>query len=186
VNNPLETTLADAAELLDRESIAYALVGGLAASIRGQPRATADVDMVIDADVARALKLSEALERTTFRPLFPQVSEVIERSLILPLRHRSTTVKVDLAIGLSGFEQQAIGRAERFDISGCAISLATAEDLIVMKVLAGRPQDEQDVRGIVVAQGNRLDWDYCLTSAKALGEAIGQDLVGPIRALRGE
>jgi hypothetical protein len=50
--------------------------------------------------------------------------------------------------------------------------------------LAGRPQDEQDLHGLVIAQGGRLDWDYCLKLAVDLGEALGQDLVGRIGALR--
>jgi hypothetical protein len=53
-----------------------------------------------------------------------------------------------------------------------------------MKVLAGRPQDDQDVRGLVVAQGKQLDWEYCRQIAKELGDAIGQDLVSRVEVLR--
>jgi predicted nucleotidyltransferase len=186
VNDPLQTTLSDVANFLNHEGITYALVGGMAASLRGQPRVTADVDMVIGIDVGRALVLANRLEGTNFRPLFDNVAEVVERSFILPLRHRSTNVKVDLALALSGFEQGAIDRAESLNISGSIVSVITAEDLVIMKVLAGRPQDEQDLRGIVAAQRESLDWDYCLRTAKELSEALGQDLVGPIRALRDE
>jgi hypothetical protein len=62
--------------------------------------------------------------------------------------------------------------------------VVTAEDLLVMKVLAGRPQDLQDARGIVAVQARRLDWEYCLDVARELGEAVNQDLAGPIRSLR--
>jgi hypothetical protein len=40
---PLQTTLVDAVNFLESESVPYALVGGLAVSLRGQPRVTADV-----------------------------------------------------------------------------------------------------------------------------------------------
>jgi hypothetical protein len=186
VNDPLQTTLSDLADFLNREGITYALVGGIAASLRGQPRATADVDMVIGVDIPRALALAIRLEGTNFRPLFDNVSEIVERSFILPLRHRSTNIRVDLALALSGFEQGAIDRADSLNVSGSIVSVITAEDLVIMKVLAGRPQDEQDLRGIVTAQIDCLDWDYCLRTARELGEALGQDLVGPIRALRDE
>ena len=53
-----------------------------------------------------------------------------------------------------------------------------------MKVLAGRPQDDQDVRGMVLAQSDRMDWDYCLNVARELGEAVGQDLESRVRTLR--
>lgn len=185
MHDPLRTTLADAVGFLEAEGVHYALIGGLAVSLRAQPRATVDVDMVIAADVERSLQLAEALEGTCFRPLFDDVAEVVQKAFILPLRHRLTNVKVDLALGLSGFEQQAVARAERLALAGTTVSVATAEDLLVMKVLAGRPQDDQDVRGLVIAQGDHLDWDYCLRVAADLGEALGQDLVGRVSDLRG-
>jgi hypothetical protein len=110
---------------------------------------------------------------------------VVQKAFILPLRHRSTNVKVDLAIGLSGFEQQTVMRAEAIDLAGSPVSVATAEDLLIMRVLAGRPQDEQDIAGLMMAQGRSLNWDYCLAVATDLGVALGQDLGGRILALRG-
>jgi predicted nucleotidyltransferase len=184
VKDPLQTTLADAAEFLASEGIAYALIGGMAASLRGETRTTADVDLVIDADVSHALNLITRLEQSSFRPLFDKVAEVVERSFILPLRHRTTNIKVDMSLGLSGFEQKLIGRAELLDIAGTMVSVVTSEDLLVMKILAGRPQDTQDARGIVAAQSDRLDWEYCLNVARELGEALNQDLVSPIQSLR--
>lgn len=107
VNEPLQITLADAVEFLNHHGISYALVGGLAASLRGQTRVTADVDMVLAIDLESALRLIDELSHSKFSLLFDGVAEVVQKSLILPVRHRETGVKVDLAIGLSGFEQQA-------------------------------------------------------------------------------
>lgn len=184
MNDPVQRTLADIIHLLKREGIEYALVGGLAASLRGRPRVTADVDLVIAADVNRAIDLVSLLDTSEFKPLFADVVDVVERALLLPLRHRTTNVKVDLAIGLSGFEQLLISRAEPIEFAGTTAMVATAEDIVIMKVVAGRPQDEQDLAGIIAAQANQLDWDYCLKIAADLGEAIDQDLVGRVNALR--
>lgn len=186
MNDPLQTTLIDAVDFLNREDIAYALIGGMAASLRGQPRTTADVDLVVAADARRALDLLGRLDQSAFRPLFDNVAEVVERSYILPLRHRTTGIKVDMALGLSGFEQSLIDRAERVDIAGSKISVVTAEDLLILKVLAGRPQDEQDAHGIAAAQSQRIDWDYCLSVAQELGDALGQDMASAMRRLRDE
>ena len=124
------------------------------------------------------------LAQTAFKPLFGEVAEVVQQAFILPLRHRVTNVKVDLALGLSGFEQRLLSRAERLSLAGAIVAVATAEDILVMKVLAGRPQDDQDVQGLVVAQGKHLDWSYCLNLARELGEAVGQDLVTRVAALQ--
>jgi predicted nucleotidyltransferase len=118
-----------------------------------------------------------------FEPLISDVQDIIERSFILPLRHRITEVKLDLALGLSGFEQRAVERAQRVEFGGVQVSMIRPEDLLIMKVLAGRPRDDQDATGIV-AQRRDLDWDYCLDIATQLGEAIGQDLASRLKALR--
>ncbi len=184
MNDPLHRTLADAVRFLEGEGRAHAVVGGIAVSVRGQPRATTDVDLVIAADVDRALELLRGLDGSPFLPLFEGADEVVEQSFILPMRHVATGIRVDLAIGLSGFEQQVIARAETIRVGDQVISVATAEDLLLMKLLAARPQDEQDVRGITVAQQDHLDWDYCLRVAGELEEAIGQDLLQRVHELR--
>jgi predicted nucleotidyltransferase len=185
MNETLQTTLLDTVSFLNDQAIRYALIGGLAASIRGEPRVTADVDLVIAADLDRALRLVAVLKDGKFEPLFAQVEEVVQQALILPLRHRTTRVKVDLAIGLSGFERQLIERAADVEIDGLRIPVATAEDLLIMKALAARPRDDQDAIGLIIAQGENLDWEYCLKTAKQLGDTIGHDLSARIEALRG-
>jgi predicted nucleotidyltransferase len=184
MDDPLQTTLFDAVELLQSRGINYALIGGLAATLRGQPRVTADVDLVIAADVDAALAILGSIERTKFAPLFDRAEEVVQAAFILPLRHRQTGVKLDLSLGLSGFETQLIARAGQVDLGPVSVAVAQAEDLIVMKTLAGRPRDDQDVQGIMVVHAADLDWDYCLRVAAELGEALDQNLVGRIRQLR--
>ncbi len=52
-----------------------------------------------------------------------------------------------------------------------------------MKIMAGRPQDNQDIDGIVIAQGAQLDWGYCRTVGQQLQDALGIDLVRQINEL---
>ena len=179
-------TLADAAQVLETRGIRFALIGGLAVSLRGQPRMTVDVDLVILADVDQALRLAQELSSTPFEPLFPGVEEVVARSFILPLRHRATGIRVDVAIGMSGFEQQAVSRATKVTIGDVRVPVVVVEDLLVMKALAGRPQDEHDIRGLVAAQRDAIDWPACLDIAEQLGAAIDVDIAGRLRTARGE
>ncbi len=139
--------------------------------------------MIIDVDVDRALRIVKTLGSANFQPLFVDIEEVVEKSFILPLKHRTTNVKLDLAIGLSGFEQQTIG-AEPIELGGTTIPVATAEDLLILKILAGRPRDEEDVKGLVIAAGDHMDWKYCLRVAADLGEALGVDLKTRVELLK--
>ena len=184
VDTGLWLTLSDAISMLESRGIECAVIGGLAVSLRGQPRMTVDVDLVIAADVDDALRLARDLPGTRFQPLFPGVEEVILAAFILPLRHRATGVRVDLAVGMSGFEHEAIGRATRMSIGETRAPVVTVEDLLVMKALAGRPQDEQDIRGIVELHGDRIDWNACLATAQALGQAVDIDIAGRLQSAR--
>jgi hypothetical protein len=186
VIEPLHNALVDVTELLKARQFPYAVIGGLAVSLRGEPRVTADVDLVLGITIDAAIDLIPSLKGTSLEPLFSGVEEVVQRAFILPLRHRPSGVNVDLAIGLSGFERQALARAEAMNIAGHDVMVATAEDLLIMKLIAGRPRDQQDIEGIIAAQGRRLDWDYCHQTAQALGTAIDQDLVSQVEKLRSE
>ena len=117
-------------------------------------------------------------------PLFRQVEDVVGTAFILPLRHRTTGIRVDLAIGMSGFERDSIDRATRITVGEASVPVAAAEDLLVMKALAGRPQDDADIRGLIAVQGGAIDWARCLRVAAALGEAVDIDIAGRLEAAR--
>lgn len=178
-------TLADAVQVLEARGIEFALIGGLAVSLRGQPRMTVDVDLVMLADVDRALELVRDIDATPFEPLFPGVEEVVARSYILPLRHRTTGIRVDVAIGMSGFERQAVRRAAPVSIGAVRVPVVATEDLLIMKALAGRPQDEEDIRGLIAAQRDAIDWPGCLDLARRLGAAVDVDVAGRLLSARG-
>lgn len=177
-------TLADAVSMLESRSIACALIGGLAVSLRGQPRMTVDVDMVIAADLDVAASLVRDLDDTPFMPLFPEVEDVVNTAFILPLRHRATGIRLDLALGMSGFERDAIGRATKVIVGAGQVPVVVVEDLLVMKALAGRPQDDIDIRGLIGLHRERIDWERCLHVATALGDAVDIDVAGRLRTAR--
>lgn len=149
-------------------------------------RNTEDVDLVIAVDVAveAAIRFLHALPVDQFRPYFPEVELVARTSYIIALEHISTRITLDLAIGMSAFEQQIVSRSEDVQLSDRSIRIATVEDLILMKCLAGRPQDDQDIAGMVAAQAETIDWIYCETVARQLEEAIEMDLVARIQSFQ--
>jgi len=143
-------------------------------------RATEDVDLVIDCEVAEAIELIEKLDEHGFAPFFPEVEQVVRQSYILALEDQTSKIKLDLAVGCSGFEKLVVQRAEDIEVSGSHIRVATPEDLIIMKVMAGRAQDEQDIKGMLVVHSRSIDWRYCIDTSQQLQEALGIDLVGRI------
>ncbi len=79
---------------------------------------------------------------------------------MLPARHDETGLRVDFIFSTTPYERQAIDRAKRIDVAGVPVPFATAEDLIIHKLFAGRPRDLEDAVGVVQRSGARLDWTY--------------------------
>jgi hypothetical protein len=63
-----------------------------------------------------------------------------------------------------------VRRATPFEFEpGLSLITASAEDVVVMKAFAGRPQDWADIQGILRAQA-RLDWNYIVEQLTPLCE----------------
>lgn len=83
---------------------------------------------------------------------------------IFALRNRvvlltsSRGVPLDVALGAMPFEEAAVSRAAPYRVApDTEILTCSAEDLVVLKAFAGRPQDWLDIEGIVARQGGKLD-----------------------------
>jgi len=140
-------------------NISYAIIGGIAVQRWGQPRLTRDVDLT--------LLLTPGREEVALREIVAAFPARIEDAVAFALKHRVLPVSVpggseaDLSLGLPGYEEQVIARAVDYDLGeGRTVRLCSAEDLIIHKAIAGRPQDLLDIEGIVARQGAALDLVY--------------------------
>lgn len=127
------------------------VIGGVASSLLGQPRLTADIDATVLLDNASIeLFLSQALAQG----LIPRIADpaaFVRRSAMLLLTHRASGVPVDVVQGRLPFERKATSRAITVKVEDFAVPLPRPEDLVIMKALAHRPQDIEDIRGIVAS-----------------------------------
>jgi hypothetical protein len=122
----------------------------------GEPRLTRDVDLTIVAGFGEETPVIDGLlER--FRPRLENARRFALENRVILLRATNGT-PIDVALGALPFEERATERATPFEIGdGHTIRTCSAEDLVVMKVFAGRPQDWIDVEGIVARRGEALD-----------------------------
>jgi predicted nucleotidyltransferase len=67
------------------------------------------------------------------------------------MRHAASGINIDLTFGRLSFEQTAIDRSEIHDIGGLRVRLPRVEDLLIMKAIARRPKDLQDIEGLLAA-----------------------------------
>ena len=128
VNEQFDDAIVRVANLLERHNLAFALIGGLASSIRGRIRVTADIDIVVDCEVTAAVSLLKQLDETSFRPFVDDAEASIRQYFILPIVDVDSGTPIDLAIGASGFEKMVVQRASAPE--GYSIPVATAAVLI--------------------------------------------------------
>jgi hypothetical protein len=142
--------------------------GAQAAIAYGLPRSTADVDITIEAPDAQALV--GALQKGGFTPRFP---DDVEIARVIPLVHRATKMPLDLVLAGPGLEQEFLDRARPIDFDGVRVPAMSVEDLVVSKVLAGRPKDLDDVRNVLAVQVD-VDVGYIRAVLGDLEDALGQ------------
>jgi len=141
---------------LTERDIPYVIIGGIAVQCWGEPRLTIDVDL--------AILLPAGGEERRLREIAAAFPPRLKDAVAFALEHRLLPVDVpgaspaDLSLALPGFEEEAIARAVAYDLGQRrSVRLCTAEDLVVYKCVAGRPQDVLDVESVVARQGDTLD-----------------------------
>lgn len=142
--------------------------------------------MTVRLDKIPPARLATALEKHGFK-LRVEDPSFVRTTRVLPVLHFRTSVPADLVLAGPGLEDAFLQRAVVYDLGGVAVPVASAEDVIVMKVLAGRDKDMDDIAAILAAQGAELDENQILTTLTMVEDALGQsDLVPTWKHLSAE
>jgi len=184
--SPFAAALADLKDALAALGVDWYLFGAQAALVHGAARVTADVDVTVRLGKVTPARLSTALKRHGFRLRVDDPS-FVRTTRVLPVLHVRTSVPADLVLAGPGLEDAFLERAVVRDVGGVPVPVARAEDLIVMKILAGRDKDLDDVVAILAARGAELDANDVLRTLALVEDALGQsDLVPTWERLRAE
>jgi len=168
---------------LDAEAIPYMVIGGQAVLVHGEPRLTRDVDVTLGVDIDQlpvVLRVSKALGLT---PLVDP--EAFTRAtMVLPCQDAATQIRVDLIFSFSPYERDAIRRACSVRMGNANVQFASVEDLIVHKILAGRPRDLDDVRA-VLNKNPAADRRFIRDKLAEFSATLGEQLVERFNAVAG-
>jgi hypothetical protein len=147
----LQAALADLAKWLEAARIPAIIIGGVAASALGRPRLTQDIDALA---IVPETDWADAVESASRYGIVPRIAGALEfarRSRVLLLRHTGSGIDVDITFGGLPFERAAVENSATHDIGGLQVRLPRVEDLLVMKAIARRPKDIEDIRGLLAA-----------------------------------
>ena len=180
------STLADLARALESLGLRWYLFSAQAAIHYGSPRVTADVDVTVELAAASAATLVASLRAVGIEPRLEFDEVFIARARVLPMIHVATGMGVDVVIAGPGPEQMFLERARQIRFDDVTVPIASPNDIVVMKMLAGRPKDLEDVMGILRAGPDGLDVGEIRALLTELEQILGQsDLLPPFEdALR--
>jgi hypothetical protein len=134
------------------------LIGAMAVQRWGQPRFTQDVDLTVMAPFGSEKPLVDALLVRFGARVTDARKHALEHRVLLV--RASNGVSVDVSLAALPFEEEVLARASRWRLVDDAwLETCSAEDLVIYKLIAARPQDLVDVMSVVRRQASRLDVD---------------------------
>jgi hypothetical protein len=150
---------------LTDSGVPYMITGSLAGSFHGEPRATRDVDVVIDPTRAALRQLVSSLETDGYYVSMDAAMEALDRRSQFNVIDTHSGWKADLIICRERpFSRAEFERRLRTTLLGRESYVASAEDTIISKLEWARAGDSErqlrDVAAILSTVGDELDRDY--------------------------
>ncbi len=158
------------------------VIGGIAASLLGTPRFTVDLDAVLLLSQEEVPALLSEAARQGIEPRIADPIGFARKNRVLLLRHIASGTDIDISLGVLPFEIEMVERSSTVEIKGIQLRLPAPEELIVMKAVAHRPKDLEDIQAIARSHPD-LDSERIRFWLEQFGEALDRpDLWEEIRA----
>jgi hypothetical protein len=151
--------------------------GAQAVVVYGVPRLSADVDVTLALVPEAPQQFARDMEAAGFA-LRVSDPDFVRRTRVMPFVHGPTGMPLDVVLAGSGLEDEFLQRAVLTDIGTARVPVIELSDLIVAKVLAGRPKDIDDARALWLLHARAADTPRIRATLQLLEEALSQsDLV---------
>lgn len=181
----LEQLIARVSDAMNEADIPYMLIGGQAVLVHGIPRLTEDIDITLGIGIDQFDALRDLSESLGLEPLPDDPAEFARETYVFPAADPGTGIRIDFIFSSIPYERQAIQRSVEVDMAGSSVSVASAEDLILHKLFAGRPRDIEDARGVADIKREELDWEYLSQWAEEFAAIPGrEDLPAQLQAIK--
>jgi hypothetical protein len=160
-------TAKELQKFLDDFEYPFCFIGGIAVQRWGEPRVTRDVDATLVVDFGD--------ERPIIEDVFQRYQARVDDAVNFALQARVMLAAdnggngIDISLGSMPYERRMVERSSKWGAPEIGkIRTCSAEDLVVLKTFASRPQDWIDVEKVIIRQGNKLDHDLIKTELQPL------------------
>lgn len=178
-----EALLEKIAGGLDGKNIPYMVIGGQAVLLYGEPRLTRDIDITLGAGVERLGEMRTLIDRLGLKCLTAEVEDFVKETMVLPVIEEQSGIRVDFIFSFSPYERQAIGRAKSVPMGNARVRFAALEDVVIHKIIAGRPRDIEDIENILV-KNPEYDTGYIVGWLAEFDAALDTDYGRSYAAIR--
>jgi hypothetical protein len=141
-----------------RAGVPHAFGGAIALAYYATPRGTVDVDVNLFVGVDQIDRIVAILEPLGVEPPGDDLRRIAERDeqVRLPWDH----TPVDLFFSYDALHDSCFERRREVPFAGKRITILSAEDLAVFKVIFNRSKDWKDLEELTLEQGERFDTAY--------------------------
>jgi predicted nucleotidyltransferase len=154
-----EKLISKLGQLLSKNKIPYMIIGGQAVLFYGSPRLTKDIDITLGISTDRISDIVKLCQSAKLKILPEDYKDFVNKTFVLPVKDKTTGIRVDFVFSFTPYEQQAIKRAKKVTIDKKSINFASVEDVIIHKIFAGRARDLEDVKNIIL-KNSEIDRRY--------------------------
>jgi predicted nucleotidyltransferase len=145
-----ERLLKKIALQLKKASIPYMVIGGQAVLLYGEPRLTRDIDITLGIGVEGLSKVKKTVRSMGLKILVKNDKEFVGKTMVLPTMDKVSSIRIDFTFSYSFYERRAMERTKDIKLGRTSVRFASLEDLVIHKVIAGRPRDLEDIRSILL------------------------------------
>lgn len=167
-----EKLIKKISKILNGLSIPYIITGGIAVTIWGRPRFTADIDIVVELKPEKVARLAKELLSINKESYADEemMRIALERRGEFNFIHPKSGLKVDFWImGEDKFDQQRLGRRIKIKFGKSYLYVISPEDLILSKLLWYKESQStrhlEDIESVIHIQ-KKLDLKYLKRWAK--------------------
>jgi hypothetical protein len=145
--------------------VPYMVTGSLVSSVHGIPRATQDIDVVIEPTREQLSTLMKYFGEPTYDSDKDDALNALRRRSMFSVIDRRGIWKIDFIVRKERpFSRREFGRRQKVDILGVSLYAATPEDILLAKLewakLGESERQIRDAAGIIQIQGAGLDVGY--------------------------
>jgi predicted nucleotidyltransferase len=180
-----EKILSKIAKALTDRTVPYMIIGGQAVLRYGEPRLTKDIDVTLGLGLEGLQTIREVVTELALRILVEDPEAFVHKTMVLPALDEETGIRVDFIFSFSEYERQAIDRAESVTLGNAAVRFASLEDVVIHKIVAGRPRDIEDVRSILL-KNPQYETRYIDKWLNQFDRSLGETYTNTFKAIVGD